>query len=147
MGTYYRFCLIHSMNGIFLGHFHQCVYLSVCVCMCLCVCVSVSVCMLGEGLGWHWTYLLWQQQFFRENGFRVKTNCGIYNMVRRFPVRHSCGEFYEKIKYMKKWQFVNREAKCLFPQWLVLIICQRFMTIRRICEVCNEIYSKMWQGQ
>ena len=51
MGTYHRFCLIHSMNGIFLVHFHQCVYLSVCVCMCLCVCVSVSVCVCWRK-GW-----------------------------------------------------------------------------------------------
>lgn len=51
MGTYHRFCLIHSMNGIFLVHFHQCVYLSVCVCMCLCVSVSVSVCVCWRK-GW-----------------------------------------------------------------------------------------------
>lgn len=44
MGTYHRFCLIHSMNGIFLVHFHQCVYLSVCVFICVCMYVFVCFC-------------------------------------------------------------------------------------------------------
>ena len=116
MGTYHRFCLIHSMNGIFLVHFHQCVYLSVCVCMCLCVCVSVSVCVCWRK-GWGGIGLICcgSSSFSEKMGLELRRIVVYINMVRRFPVRHSCGEFYEKIKYMKKWQFVNREAKCLFP--------------------------------